>query len=207
MPRQIENPGTPESYVDGLRTSGARNSYVDSGDVVATVTESGNPTYRIKGVDTRRTGPVGCLTWLAVFAAGAATGAIFIAQSDPTPTETAHRAPTVSQPPPESRATRPAKPAPKPALSAECQRALDGMEEYLDSVVRISDAGSQQHDIVSDAYTAILAKDWRKLNDLAQRQHDMERELVGDKAKVLPEQQALMKDLATCRSQLSSSTR
>lgn len=206
MPKQIQNPGTPESYVDGLRTQGARNSYVDSGDVVATVTESGNPTYRIKGVDTRLPGPVGCLAWLAVFAVGVATGAVLIAQSDPTPTETAH-APTVSQPPPESRNTKPAKPAPKPTLSAECQRTLDGMEKYLDSAVRISDAGSRQHDILSEAYTAILAKDWKKLNDLSERQFAMERELVGDKARVLPEQQALMKDLATCRSQLNSSTR
>lgn len=205
MPRQIENPGTASSYVDGLRTQGVRNSYIDSDDVTVTVMNSGNPTYRIKGVDTRPRGPVGCLAWLATFVVGVATGAVLIARSDPTPTETAH-APIVSQPQPESRTTKPAKPAPKPKLSAECRRALDGMEQYLDSAARISDAGSQQHDILSEAYTAMIAKDWRKLNELSERQFAMERELVGDKVKVLPEQQALMKDLATCRSQLSSST-
>lgn len=200
MPRQIENPATPSEYVDGLRSLGARNSYINSDDVTVTVTESGNPAYRVKGVDTHLPGPVRCLVVAAIFAAGMGTGAVLIGGPEPATVETA-TSPTVS-PSPTSGRTKPA-PAPKPSMPAACQRALDGTAKYLDSAARISDAGSQQHDILSEAYTAIIARDWRKLNELAERQNAMERELVGDKGEVLPKQPSLMKDLATCRSQLS----
>lgn len=203
MPRQIENPATPSEYVDGLRSLRGRdspNSYINSDDVTVTVMESGNPAYRIKGVDTRTRGPVGCLVVAAVFVAGMCTGAALIDSPAPITVETA-TSPTVS-PTPTSRRTKPA-PAPKPPMPAACQRALDGASKYLDSAARISDAGSRQHDILSEAYTAIIARDWRKLNDLSERQNAMERELVGDKGEMLPAQPSLMKDLATCRSQLS----
>lgn len=205
MQGRIENPGSPEDYVDGLRHKKPANFNTEPDTVTFSVTGSGNPTRRQRGVDTRISGPVRCMVGAALFVAGAATGAVLVASASPATTETARAPTTVSEPEstPSSRPPEPTKPAPAPppGLSPECQRALDGMVYYLDSAIAISRVNDKQLDILSESYQAIFRKDWKKLNELAGRQRELDRSLATDKAKVLPKSLELREDLAKCRSQ------
>lgn len=194
MSYRIENPGSPEDYVDGLKHKKPANSYSESDEEIIPVTEPDIPRQTVKGVDAGPYGPIQCLTYGAVFVLGVTIGTLLVREEHstgspvPSPTETVV-------------ITAPARPAPRPTIPESCQRALTGFEKYLDGASRVASVTDQQLDIFEEAYQAILLRQYKKLNDLSERQRTLDSTLASDKANVLPNYQSLKKDIAQCRSQ------
>lgn len=204
MKRPLENPGSPEDYVAGLRHKRPANSYTESGTVVLSASKPDVPTSTPKRVDTGISGPVRCLTYAATLAVGVAIGTVLIATHDPPAPQPAGQANTQPKQP-SVAPTKPTPPKVSPtktvvALPPECEEALKGVQQYLDSAANVASVNDQQLDIMSEAHQAIILKDWRKLRELTVRQRTLESSLANDNAKVLPAYRDLTESLDACRS-------
>ena len=83
-------------------------------------------------------------------------------------------------------------------LSIECQKALIGSSHTLDSAAAITSANNQQLDIMSEAYAAIVTRNWKKLNALAQQQRDLERSLKVPTVTAMLPYKDLRRDIDEC---------
>jgi hypothetical protein len=92
----------------------------------------------------------------------------------------------------------------KYALPDSCRRVMEGWEKYLHAAAEITSANGAQLDIMSEAYQAILQKDWKKLNDLTDRQRKLEHDLSGETLKLLPNLEQITKDIKQCNSDAGS---
>lgn len=72
------------------------------------------------------------------------------------------------------------------------------MRKYLDSAAAVSGAGGQQMDILSDAYVAILMKDWKGLNSLTMRQRNLEKFMLPASSKVVPKLVEVREEIDKC---------
>jgi hypothetical protein len=72
------------------------------------------------------------------------------------------------------------------------------MTKYLDAASAVGNAHSHQMDIISAGYVAILQKDWKALNELAERQRKLGRTLAPASSKVLPVLVEVRKELDQC---------
>lgn len=192
MPIQVENPGEPEEYIRGFR----RREYPDWRTAppkeYPPVSEPTDGPTPAKGVDIGLFGPVKCLLYGALFVAGMAVHAIFIAP-EPASTE-------VPDPPgiEVQVAPAPTVTVTKMVLSAACNRALVGMSEVIDSAAAIAGVQEKQLDIFAEARQAIVMKDFRRINRLEERQRALDGSIMKQQLDVLPKVAQIKKDLAAC---------
>ncbi len=92
----------------------------------------------------------------------------------------------------------------KAAMPESCKRVMAGWEKLLHNAAAITSANGEQLDIFSEAYQAILSKDWKKLNELTERQRALEHKLSDDTFKLMPNLKELTEDIKTCRSDVDS---
>ena len=83
-------------------------------------------------------------------------------------------------------------------LPKSCEKALRSMRKYLDSAAAVSGAGGQQMDILSDAYVAILSKDYKGLNALTVRQRQLEKSMLPASSKVVPKLVEVREEIDQC---------
>ena len=88
-------------------------------------------------------------------------------------------------------------------LPESCKKAMRDMGKYLDAAAAVGNAHSHQLDIISDAYVAIQLRDWKKLNDLTDRQRQLGRTLGPASSAVLPVLVDVRKGMAQCQSDAS----
>lgn len=182
MPRIIEPQYSPDDYIDGLRVKGTGKPDA-----------SGKPyrtTQPVKQFDNGHGRPI---AWLLC---GVALGIILTAVCSAPfrssePGATASSEPTVKETVVEYRDL----PDQFPTV---CKEALAGVSEYLDSAAAITSANNAQIDIMSEAYTAILMKDWKKLNELSNRQRGLEKSLTEDTVKVMIPRVDLQRKIEQC---------
>lgn len=184
MRHPIEGRPDPDQYIDDLRTRNYANVDYTVTDHRATSELPTNTTRNLKGIDSK---PSRVLQWAVgavIFMCGVGFGGLI---SKPDPAD--YRQPETKV---EVRTTVVYR------LPDSCQRALAGTQKYLESAAAIASANDKQLDIFSAAYQAILAKDWRKLNDLSEEQRRLESTLAPDTSKVLPNLAILKKDIELC---------
>lgn len=204
MRQPLDSQGSPEDYVAGLRHKRPANSYTEPDTVVLSVSKPDVPTSTPKRVDTGISGPVRCLTYAATLTVGVVIGAVLIATHDPPAPQPAGQANTQPKQP-SVEPTKPTPPKVSPtktvvALPPECEEALRGIQQYLDSAANVASVNDKQIDIMSEANRAIITKDWEKLRELTVRQMTLESTLANDNAKVLPAYRDLTESLNACRS-------
>lgn len=194
MSRQIENPGRPDDYIDGL----PRREYPDwrrrPPEEFPPVSVSTDPPPRKKGVDTGLFRPVKCLLYGALVVVGMTIHAIWLAP-EPASTKVPDSPGIITQVAPAPTVT-----VTKTVLSKACERALVSMSEILDSAAAIAGVNEKQLDILAEARQAIVAKDFRRINRLDEQQRALDDSLVGHNLKVLPKVAQIKKDLAECQS-------
>jgi hypothetical protein len=83
-------------------------------------------------------------------------------------------------------------------LPLSCQKALIGASHTLDSAAAITSANNKQLDIMSEAYVAIVNKNWQRLNALAQQQRDLERSLKVPTVTAMLPYKDLSRDIDQC---------
>jgi hypothetical protein len=191
----IENPGRPDDYIDGLPRREMPDWRTSSPDEYTPVSVTTNPPHPTKGVDTGLFGPVKCLVYGALVVVGMAIHAIWLAPE-----------PASTNVPTEPGITMQATPAPvvtttKTTLSKACERALVSMSEILDSAVTIAGVNEKQLDIMAETRQAIVAKDFRRINELEEQQRALDDSLIKHHIRVLPKVTQIKKDLAECQSQ------
>jgi hypothetical protein len=113
--------------------------------------------------------------------------------STPEPTPTAAPAPAVTE------TVVVEKHVPDPTVPASCERALESMLKILDQADTVAGHDGQQLDIMSNAYQAIYQKDWKRLNDLSDKQRRLWFDLTEETRVVLPEIPDIQKDVEQCR--------
>lgn len=197
MTRQIENPGDPEEYLAGLRSKGPANFQMTDGLSQDSFGRSGDTTETVKGMPPVVPRGVQLLVAGACVVIGCAIGAYF------KPVETQYVVAPALPPASSAQLT----PAPKVTVTKTvnqmpeaCTRALKAAAKVLDAAADTASASDKQLDILSEAYQAILDRDWRKLNTVADKQRELERTLSAPNAKFLPGYLDLKRDIESCLS-------
>lgn len=201
MASQIENPGRPEDYVDGLRGKRDADWHYAVPEEHPPVPPPKPTSQPIKGVDTGTPTVVKCLVAGALLVIGIVIG-VLIAPEPPTQ-HVADRSPyggqVVISPSPVV--------VPSPVtkiqtdMTKECERAFLGMAQVLDSAEAVASVNDKQLDIFSDARQAIVQRDFRRINSLDTAQRELERSLSPDTVRVLRKIPEIQRDIKTCRSQ------
>jgi hypothetical protein len=83
-------------------------------------------------------------------------------------------------------------------LPPSCERALRDMGKYLDAAAAVSNAGDRQIDLLSEAYVAILQKDWKGLNAVSEKQRDLQTDTLPASSKVIPKLVEVRKEMNQC---------
>lgn len=189
----IENPGRPDEYIDGFPRREMPDWRASPPEEYPPVSAPTNPPAPPKGVDTGLFGPVKCLLYGALIMVGAAIHAIWFTP-EPASTE-------VPDPPGINLHESPAPTVTitKAVLSEACSRALVGMTEVIDSAAAIAGVQDKQLDIFAEARQAIVAKDFRRINQLDEQQRALDSSVMKHQVKVLPKVAQIKKDLAACR--------
>lgn len=196
MPFPIENPGEPDDYIAGLRSKGPANFHVVDANDQHSFNRSSDPTETIKGMPNGAPIGLGLLVTVAACVVGCAIGAVLkpaevqyvespsaAASTQPQPTVTITKTVTVHE------------------MPEACSRALKSASEILEQAAVTASASDKQLDILSEAYQAILQKDWRKLNTIADKQRALERELAQSNVEFLPGYLDLKRDIDKCLQQ------
>lgn len=187
-PRRTWRRSPEDELIDGLRLRKSGKS--DTPGHTST-----NPS-NLKGVDTRHMGP---LAWVLC---GAIIGGILVScllagpfrMSGSGDSQSQLPVPAVTVTVTETKiVTREVE-----TLSIECRKALIGSSHTLDSAAAITSANNQQLDIMSATYVAIVTKDWKKLNALAQQQRDLERSLKVPTVTAMLPYKDLRRDIDEC---------
>lgn len=184
-PEPVEPNRTASDYIDDLPTREYDRSARDAND------RGNTDTSDTKRVAIRPATVVGLAVVVAAFTCGWATAAIQYVAGDashtlPAPAATEPVTPTVTE-------TKTVITLPK-----SCEAALRDMRKYLDSAAAVSGAGGQQMDILSDAYVAILMKDWKGLNSLTMRQRNLEKFMLPASSKVVPKLVEVREEIDKC---------
>jgi hypothetical protein len=146
-------------------------------------------TSGIKRVAIRPATVVGLAIVAAAFTCGWATAALqyvtgnhdsLTHQSTPAPAVTVTETKTVTR------------------LPKSCERALKDMGKYLDAAAAVSDAGDRQLDLLSEAYVAILQKDWRSLNVVSEKQRSLQTDTLPASSKVIPKLVEVRGEIKQC---------
>lgn len=154
--------------------------------------------------------PVKCLVAAAIFIGGMAVHAVaFSPDIDGiVNAEVARRdASTVgqqAQPEPGPDTTPAVKVVNRPTLTSECKRALDGMAAILENASAVASVNNKQLDIFAETRQAIISKDFRKINELEERQRKLDSDFSRKRIPVVKVYPDIQKDLKSCRSQPSS---
>lgn len=90
----------------------------------------------------------------------------------------------------------------KTSFPKECIKALEDIQKYLDAAAKIASVSGKQLDILDAAYQAILLRDTKKLNDLADRQRTLARQMAEPAATLLPDLGILNQEIKLCHSRL-----
>jgi len=85
-----------------------------------------------------------------------------------------------------------------PQIPESCRQSIRDMLSIIDAASRITSASSQQLDILSKAYQAILLGDTSRLNEAADLQRQLERELGHDQVTVQRPYEQIKDGIATC---------
>ena len=187
-PRRTRRRSPEDTLIDGLRLR-------ESGNPGTSRHTSTNP-HKLKGVDTRRVGP---LAWVLC---GALIGGMLVSCLLAGPLRMSGSGDSQSQlPEPAVTVTvteTKVEVREVPVLPAACRKALEGASQTLDSAAAITSANNEQLDIMSGAYAAIVTKDWKRLNQLAQQQRDLERSLKVPTVKAMLPYKDLSRDIDQC---------
>lgn len=189
MSRPIENPGEPEDYIAGLRNKGPANFHVTDAQDQGPFTRSVDATQTVKPIIHVDRGGVGLLLAGALFMVGCVIGAVF------KPAEVQYEETAPATPRPAVTVTKTVTDMPE-----VCRRALKSASEILEQAAATASVSDKQLDILSEAYQAILQKDWRQLNTIADKQRTLERELAQYNVEFLPGYLEVKRDLEKCAS-------
>lgn len=143
----------------------------------------------IKRVAIRPATVVGLAIVAAAFACGWATAAMQYVTGDRDPLAS----PSAPRPTVTVTETRTVTKLPK-----SCTLAIRDMRKYLDAAAAVSDAGDKQIDLLSEAYVAILQKDWRGLNVVSEKQRDLQTDTLPASSKVIPKLVEVRKEMDQC---------
>lgn len=184
MPRQIEPEHSVDDYVDGLRRKSTGKSDAS--------TKPYGPTQTVKPLDTRQRRPI---AWVL---SGVALGVILTAVCS-APFRSSAPGATANSEPTAIKTVVEYVDRPVPDIPTVCREALAGVSEYLDSAAAITSANNAQLDIMSQSYQAIIGKDWKKLNELSDRQRDLEKALTDDTVRVMIPRADLQRKIEQCQ--------
>lgn len=151
------------------------------------------PTQTLKGVDNAPTRPV---IWLVM---GVGLGFILASCFFFNALPSMHKASEEVTPAPTVTATQQVI-VEKSGIPSPCSKALAAMQKYLESAAKITSVNNAQLDIMSDAYQAILMKDWKRLNEIEERQRQLERTLAAPKVEVMEPYTQVKAELDECLS-------
>lgn len=83
-------------------------------------------------------------------------------------------------------------------LSESCRAAIGDTQKYLDAAAAMSAANSKQVDLMRESYQAILVSDWKKLNELTERQRALEVSIQPGSHLLLPDLRGVKENVAKC---------
>lgn len=185
MPEAIDPRRTADDFIDWLRIKPdpgheSSSSSDESDDNVHT-------TQTLKRVDNR---PAGRVVWCVI---GMGVGFILTSCFMPRTSNEATPAPAVTVTKQVVREVQVKSELPKP-----CTKALAAMQKYLDSAAKITSANNAQIDIMSDAYQAIMMKDWKRLNEIEVRQRQLEHTLSDPTVQLMEPYKQVKSELDQC---------
>lgn len=92
-----------------------------------------------------------------------------------------------------------------PTMPAACRDAVDLVQNMQDNLVTLSGASGREHDILTRARVAIMAKDLVAMNVVSQDQNALERSLSDPRRQVNDSLIKLQADMLLCKKALSAS--
>lgn len=184
--RSIDPQRSADDFIGDLPT----REYEDAGSADTATDRVNTDTPDIKPVAIRPATVVGLAIVAAAFGCGWATAAMQHVTGDNNDTLASPSAPA-----PAVTVTKTVT-----ELPPSCEAALRDMGKYLDAAAAVSDAGDRQIDLISEAYIAILRKDYKGLNVVVEKQRDLQRDTLPASSKVIPKLVELRKGMDQCRS-------
>lgn len=188
----IEPRRTAEEFIDWLRIKPESSRSFTADDATTVYKPS------IKRVDTPRVGPV---VWVLIgVGVGFALASCLMLNTLPSLNQ---KQEALAQPVPAITETKTVTVEKQvqvkvSELSEPCRNALTAMQKYLDSAAKITSANNVQLDILSDAYQAIVMKDWKRLNAVEERQRNLERSLSDPTVMVMEPYKEVRSELDAC---------
>lgn len=90
----------------------------------------------------------------------------------------------------------------QPSIPKSCADALGEMISIQETMGWYLDSAGVQTDIINGVYTAILAKDQKKLIDYGNKQNDLVRKTATERRELMDQMSQMKKDLQQCRADL-----
>lgn len=185
---KIENPGSSDDYVDGLRCNLHTPYSVYDSDNRSLSETSEHNSDSDKGVARSGRFMLRLFGIAVVFISGAIVGSH-------------HTQPAVSNTANEPHATTVTVTKPATVMPVACKKALASVEKYFNQAAAITSVNGQQLDIFSEAYQAIMKRDWKRIHELTEEQLKLERSLSDPTFQLMPNLADIKKDLDECQSQ------